>query len=89
VLSDVTLEVVMLKTDLASVFSVVTDLLLLLLLLSLMFFEWSIIIDQLEEKLYASTVPSFASPNMIVEALYPLLAVATLRSLSDSPSDVS
>jgi hypothetical protein len=45
--SDVTLDAAMLKTDLASIFSVATDLLLL------MFFEWIVVIDALEEKLCA------------------------------------
>jgi hypothetical protein len=81
--SDVTLDVAMLKMDLASIFSVATDLLLLML------FKWILVIDVLEEKLCALTAPSFASPNIIAEALYPLLVVAVLHSLSDSPSDVS
>jgi hypothetical protein len=53
----------MLKIDLASVFAVFTD------LLSPMFFEWIVVTNALEEKLWASTAPSFASPNKIAEAL--------------------
>ncbi len=81
--SDVTLDVAILNTDLANVLSVAT------VLLSPMLLEWIVVTEALEEKLWASTAPSFASPNIIAEVLLPLLAAAVCCSLSNSPSVVS
>jgi hypothetical protein len=65
----------MLNTDLASVFCEATDLLLFT------FFECIVVMDKLEEKLCASTALTLASPNIILEALWPLPAMADMRSL--------
>ncbi len=80
----VTLEVpvLMLKRDCARVYVVATD-------LSVLFLEWILVIDTLEEKLYASITPSFASPKEIALALYALLATSSLRSLSNRPRVMS
>jgi hypothetical protein len=54
------------------VFVVATD-------LSVRFAEWIIVIEALEDKLYASIAPSFASPKRIALALYALEATSSLR----------
>ncbi len=56
--SDVTLDVAILNTDLANILSVATA------ILSSMFLEWIVMAEALEEKLLASTAPSFAHQTL-------------------------
>jgi hypothetical protein len=71
----------MLKTDLARLLAVATELASCFFL----FLVWVKVIEAVDKKLWASIDPSFTSPKVIVDASYAFPATNVLLSLSDNP----